>query len=299
MRFETNTKIPQNAFSGSWGSPPLSQLRHPGQGLCHFPRTFNLNYMLTCPPGEREHSKRGCMSRTWTARRRRWGGGEEGERGGGGKPGGGKTESSSFATFPTTFKAITKPTTIQSLKPGRPFSPYITITSFSISFTLFPPGSSSVELQHPAAGGWQGPHLLPPLPPGASSPHGAHLLLERPPSPSANCQLPRVFCRALQTLGHPLADQGTSPMQENPLSQRISFPGSPRIQSPTTCASFWQSASSQESPERAPVLLILHLRMFSPRFWKCRCEDSRCLLSLFLYYLSLSLFTPGLIPVSP
>ena len=116
--------IPQNAFSGSWGSPPLSQLRHLGQGLCHFPRTFNLNYMLTCPPGEGEHSKRGCMSRTWTARRRRWGGGEEGERGGGGKPGGGKTESSSFATFPTTFKAITKPTTIQSLKPGRPFSPH-------------------------------------------------------------------------------------------------------------------------------------------------------------------------------
>ena len=138
------------------------------------------------------------------------------------------------------------------------------------------------------------PSLPVPLPP-----HGAHLLLERPPSPSANCQLPRVFCRALQTLGHPLADQGTSPMQENPLSQRISFPGSPRIQSPTTCASFWQSASSQESPERAPELLILHLRMFSPRFWKCRCEDSRCLLSLFLYYLSLSLFTPGLIPVSP
>ena len=38
--------IPQNAFSGSWGSPPLSQLRHPGQGLCHFLRTFNQCWLV-------------------------------------------------------------------------------------------------------------------------------------------------------------------------------------------------------------------------------------------------------------
>ena len=77
-----------------------------------------------------------------------------------------------------------------------PFLPFFQKLFHLLTF----PGSSSAQLQHPAARGWSSPHLLPPLPSRAPPAHGAHLLLVTPPPYTTHLLLVLLFLPVLAAL---------------------------------------------------------------------------------------------------